>query len=351
MQRCRISLLALFAVAALTVIVTGITPACASESQLAGIRLGQHALNVFQVYGQPDTVVLGSEGPGSITSYSGGGGAAAGGMGAGPGGAGGPGGPGGAPGGGPEGFGAAAAAAAGGGGASGLGGLIGGLLGGGMGGGMPGGGGPGGPGAMGGMAGPGGAGGPGGGPGAGGGPGGGAGAGGGGPQATRFAQARQLPDWASPATVEVQAKETMWLYRRGDVVLNFILDRDGYVVAIAVGGKKCDWIRTALNEPGRAIKLGDSFKKVVDRYGYPEETTVEPGEGFSQDTTLHYGYGQNITFTLRDMKVRRIYIWEVELRPEAPVRLPAAGLGTTPRPGVSRTGLPPVQRAPSGFRR
>jgi len=339
MQRCRISLLALFAVAALTVTVLNVAPVCADEVQLAGIRLGQHALNVLQVYGQPQAVIHGSEGPGSITSYSAGGGGA-GGAGAGAGGEMGPGagpgagmpGMGGAPGGGgPEGFGA------------GLAGIMGALTGGA---GMPGmGGGPGGgesrgggPGMPGGGAGP-------------GAQGAGAGAGRGGPQATRFAQARQLPDWASPAQVEMRTNETMWLYRRGNVALSFVLDRDGYVVSIAAGGKKCDWVRTALGEPVRTVKLGDSFQRVIDRYGYPAETSVEPGDGFSQDTTLHYGEMQNITFTLRDMKVRRIHIWEVDLRPAAPVRVPAAGLGRIPAPGVPRAGLPAALGAPSGFRR
>jgi hypothetical protein len=189
--------------------------ASADEVQLAGIRLGQHSLKVLQAYGQPDCIISGADGPGTISN-----------------------------------------------GAS--------------------------PGAAG-----------------------------------TIAAPHDFPDWAYPVTVQMTTKETQWCYHRGDVALGVVLDRDGYVVALAVSGKRCDWVRTALGEPLRTIKLGDSLQRTMDRYGFPTTTSVEPGSGFSRDIQLHYGYGQNITFTCRDMRVNRIYIWEAQLRGTGPVRLPS----------------------------
>lgn len=287
------------------------TVALANEIQLAGVRLGQHAHNVMQVYGQPDCVILGSTGPGSVGlgAAAAGGGAAAGGAMAG--------------GEGPGGMTPGAQAAG-----PGRGGRMGG-----MGGEMPGG--PGGA-APGGAPGAGEAG-----PGAGAAPAGGGGGGGG-----RFAVTQDVPTWAEPVHTQMTTKEQMWCYWRKGVALAFVLDRDGYVVKIAVSGKKADWIRTAMGEPKRTIKLGDDFQKVVERYGYPESVNNLSGDGFSRDVRLHFGYANNITFTLREMKVVGIEIWETDLRGTAPVRLPASGIGANP----TRSGLPATATAPEGFR-
>jgi hypothetical protein len=206
--------------------------ASADEVQLAGLRLGQHSLKVLKVYGQPDCIITGADGPGTVSN-----------------------------------------------GAS--------------------------PGAAG-----------------------------------QVAAPHDFPDWAYPVTITMTSKETMWCYHRGDVALGVVLDRDGFVVALGVSGKRCDWVRTALGEPLRTIKLGDSMQRIIDRYGYPMTTSVESGSGFSRDIQLHYGYGQNITFTCRDMKVNRIYIWEAQPRGTGPVRLPSPADQTDrafPAPAVTVT--------------
>jgi hypothetical protein len=303
----------------------------ADEIQLAGIRLGQHSLHLLRIYGQPECVIAGAEGAGSVdTAVSGGGGG--GGAQGGPGGGGGMG-PGAGMGGG---MGAGAGMGPGGGGAARTGGAGGGP--GGPGGGMGMGMGPGGGGGMGMGAGAGGAslgaqlggaGREGGRTGAPGGAAGGAaaagGGGGAGVTAVRYARHQDIPEWAAALiTPAMTTKETKWCYRRDNCVVGFVLDRDGYVVAITLAGKKCDWARTAMSEPLRSIKLGDSLQKVINRYGYPQTTNNMGGAtGFSRDVDLHYGYGQNVTFQLRDMKVVAITIWEVQLRPVAPVRLPS----------------------------
>jgi hypothetical protein len=261
--------------------------AWATEIQLAGIRLGQNALSVQQVYGQPDCVILGTIGAGTIASSVGVAGASGAASGfAGGGGEGGPppGGPPAGPGGlgAPPGFGMAPATVA----------AAGGVV-------------------------------------------------------ARFAASRDIPDWANIVLTPMTTHELMWCYRRGDVALGFVLDREGYVVAIVVGGKDCDWARTALGEPQRQVKLGDSFQRVIDRYGYPEDTSVAPVVGFSQDVTANFGYNNNIQFTLRDLRVRRIYIWESQLRREVPVRLPSAGFGMAA--GLDET-LPAAAHKESGFR-
>lgn len=278
-----------------------VASASANEIQLAGIRLGQHVMHVMQVYGQPDGIVKGSGGgtvAGAMAAAApGAGGAAAS----------------------PAGPGPAEAGAS----------PPGGIAGEGSQGAMPGAeGAPGAPtpglGA----------------PAAGGaGAGSGGGAVGGAPIGPRPFFRSDCPDWAAPVWVPMTAEESLYVYRRGAVVLGIVVDRDGYVNAIAIAGLSCDWARTALWDPHRSVKLGDDYRRVIERYGYPDQAqsyarsdrafasmrsldTVNAAFGgignATRDLILHYGEGNNVEFLLRDMKVVRIHIWEPDMRPPAP---------------------------------
>lgn len=311
-----------YTAAAVLVVVLSV-PAMAEEIQLAGIRLGQHAINLLDVWGQPDGIVVG-EGAEQVTAAQAPGAAAGAPMmaqpGAGPGmGMGGPGmgGPMMGPGmGGPMM------------GGQGMGGPGGPMMG------LPGGGGPmmgqgmGGPGMMGPGMGPGAMGGP---PGAMGGPGmmgPGAGAAGAAGAAAGAAGAVPFPIWALPVWITLRPGEVEWIYQRGPVVMGFAIDRDGYITCIAVAGRECNWARTALWQPHRYVKLGDSFKRVLYRYGYPDRIDTYTASGpmtgdnsisvtfggvnrtFSRDCILRYEEESNIAFTLHDFKVVRIHIWQ-----------------------------------------
>lgn len=144
-------------------------------------------------------------------------------------------------------------------------------------------------------------------------------------------QTQPFPIWALPVWVDLEARDVEWIYQKGPVVLGFVLDRDGFCKVIAVAAERCDYARTALWKPHRYIKLGDSFKRVIYRYGYPDEiitfTAAGPGGAsvgggtvtvqfgttnrvFSRDCLLRYTVNNNIEFTLHDMTVTRIHIWE-----------------------------------------
>ncbi len=121
-----------------------------------------------------------------------------------------------------------------------------------------------------------------------------------------------------------------WIYNKGPVVLGFVLDRDGYIDSIALVGEECNYARTALWRPHQYVKLGDNFKRVLYRYGYPDETITFDSGGpgaaapfagqvtvsfggtsrvFSRDVILRYTENNNIAFTLHNMLVTRIQIW------------------------------------------
>ncbi len=154
-----------------------------------------------------------------------------------------------------------------------------------------------------------------------------AGAGAGGVQANPF------PMWALPVWVDLESNQLQWLYRRGPVVLGYVLDRDGYIESIAVAGENCNFARSSMWQPHQYVKLGDSYKQVIYRYGWPDETftyystgpgEVGPGGGpvtvtwngvtreFSRDCILRYTEHNNIEFTLHNMKVVRMHIWTHE---------------------------------------
>lgn len=285
----------------------------AREQQLAGMRLGQHAINLLDVYGPPDGIVIGA-GPAAA-------GPSAAQMGMGPG---------------LPGFAsplmAPPAAAMG-------------MMGGvgappppGMAGPPPPGGVPPGPGAFPGM------------PGAPGAPGalGAAGVG--------VAQA-PFPIWALAVWVELAGNEVEWIYNKGPVVLGFVLDRDGYVNTICVVGEECGYARSALWRPHQYVKLGDDFKRVLYRYGYPDDwitfDSTGPGETapyqgqatvsfggtsriFSRDVILLYNEGNNIAFTLHNMKVTRMHIWRGG-GPPPEIFAPAGGMGGM---GMGMPGIP-----------
>jgi hypothetical protein len=285
----------------------------AREVQLAGIRLGDHAINILDVYGMPDGIAVGEGTQLTVAQTAGGAAGGASMMGQ------------------PTGGDIMGMAM----GAMGMGGGMPGMMpmGGGPPGGMPGG--PGMPGGMpggppGGMPGGEGAGAfPGGAPGA---PGaaGGPGAGAGGAAAGGLAQ-EPFPIWALAVWVDLEARDVEWVYQKGPVVMGFVLDRDGFCKVIAVAAENCNYARTSLWQPHKYIKLGDNFKRVMYRYGYPDETITfnasgpgEVGTGggevsvqfgqttrtYSRDCLLRYTQNNNVEFTLHDMVVSRIYIWE-----------------------------------------
>jgi hypothetical protein len=162
-------------------------------------------------------------------------------------------------------------------------------------------------------------------------------------------------------------EETLYVYHRGPVVVGFLLDRDGYVNAIAIAGLRCDWARTALWDPHRSIKLGDDYRRVIERYGYPDRmeaysradrafasmrspSAVDASFGgignATRDLILHYGEGNNIEFLLRDMKVVRIHIWEPDMRPPAPRTAEGAAAASPGAAGAP--GAPGGEAAPPG---
>ncbi len=146
-------------------------------------------------------------------------------------------------------------------------------------------------------------------------------------------QRNPYPLWALPVWVSLDAHELEWLYRVGPVVLGFVLDRDGYIRSIAVAGENCDFARTSLWQPHQYVKLGDNYKRVIYRYGWPDETltyySTGPGEvgtgggpvsvtwngvtrEFSRDCILRYTENNNIEFTFHNMELVRIHIWTHE---------------------------------------
>ena len=144
------------------------------------------------------------------------------------------------------------------------------------------------------------------------------------------ANVEPFPIWALAVWMPVTPGQVEWIYNKGPVVLGFVLDRDGYIDSITVVGEDCDYARTALWRPHQYVKLGDDFKRVLYRYGYPDELitfqstgpgSAAPNAGsvtvsfagstrvFSRDVILRYQDANNIAFTMHDMKVTRVQIW------------------------------------------
>ena len=80
-----------------------------------------------------------------------------------------------------------------------------------------------------------------------------------------------LPDWALAVTVKLDDNHVQWLYKRDNYSMGFVVDRLGFVDAIIVAGLESDITRTQLEDPVHTVKLGDDLRKVMFRYGYPDD--------------------------------------------------------------------------------
>ncbi len=143
------------------------------------------------------------------------------------------------------------------------------------------------------------------------------------------APAGVVPNWALPIYIDTAPGEMMWLYQRGGVTLGFLLDLDGYVQAIAVAADECSYARSAMWEPHKYLKMGDHYARVLQRYGWPDDTITYQASGlagsvagatvsfqsssktFSRDCIMRYTEnGNNIDFTLHDFRIVRMHIWD-----------------------------------------
>lgn len=81
-----------------------------------------------------------------------------------------------------------------------------------------------------------------------------------------------LPSWAAAVTVQLDDGHVEWLYRRETYSMGFVVDRLGFVDAIVLAGTYSDIGETQLEAPKHSIELGDDLRKVLFRYGYPDDT-------------------------------------------------------------------------------
>ncbi len=130
-----------------------------------------------------------------------------------------------------------------------------------------------------------------------------------------FPQPSELA-WAVPVFVSLQPNQSLWLYKKGDAALSFLVDEGNRVAAITVAGRRFDAARTALGDPFKTIKLGDDFQRVLLRYGHPDELigfnaqTLQPTGGYmTRNMVLRYHRSSNVEFTVLDYKVVRIFIF------------------------------------------
>jgi hypothetical protein len=162
-----------------------------------------------------------------------------------------------------------------------------------------------------------------------------------------------LPDWALAVTVQLDNNHVEWLYKRETYSMGFVVDRLGFVDAIIVAGISSPIASTQLEDPVHTVQLGDDLRKVLFRYGYPDDivplasdpeavanpATGEPGGGGAgtpaaaaggeagaagaggeaaavqvvngafRTYDLRYEQSYNVVFTIRNNRVVRIYIF------------------------------------------
>ena len=83
-----------------------------------------------------------------------------------------------------------------------------------------------------------------------------------------------LPDWALAVTVQLNDNQVEWLYKRDTYAMGFVVDRLGFCEAIIVAGIQSRIANTQQEDPVHTVKLGDDLRKVMNRYGYPDDVVV-----------------------------------------------------------------------------
>ncbi len=87
--------------------------------------------------------------------------------------------------------------------------------------------------------------------------------------------------WMSAVNISIPGGHIMWLYRRDGFAMGYVIDPLGFVTAITVAGDDCPIAATQMGDPYHKVQLGDDFRKVLWRYGYPDILTLfgESGAG------------------------------------------------------------------------
>lgn len=97
------------------------------------------------------------------------------------------------------------------------------------------------------------------------------------------------PNMMSPQQGQATGREVNWTYRFAkNKTLEFILDSKGLVLQIAAFGVEWPGMKTA-----KGIGLGDTYKKVITTYGFPESHSVSGIE-----MVLKYANSDRVAFTL-----------------------------------------------------
>jgi len=108
---------------------------------------------------------------------------------------------------------------------------------------------------------------------------------------------QQLPEYSSAI---------LWIYRRTDSRLEFLINEDGRVAQISVASPANAPYRGAFTSKG--VQLGSSFATVMERYGQPERWRALPGLRFYE---AYYTKNYHTAFTFdtkKSMKVVRVTI-------------------------------------------
>jgi hypothetical protein len=141
------------------------------------------------------------------------------------------------------------------------------------------------------------------------------------------AEAPAPPAWALAVWTKAEPGEVQWFYRKGDVALGVVLDRGSLVRAIAVaGGPNAVW------RPHRYVRLGDAYKRILYRYGYPDNVQWLAGQGagdrpgpwmldpnaIHDDCVLTFSDRNNIAFAIHGGEVARISIRRPADQPAEP---------------------------------
>jgi hypothetical protein len=99
----------------------------------------------------------------------------------------------------------------------------------------------------------------------------------------------------APVQQQVTEEQVTWTYDLTDgTTVEFLIAGSGRVVQVTVGGEKA----TALSKTSKGMKIGNTYKDVIFKYGYPEGQSVA-----GRFLRVSYADKQRCVFTFLDKKL------------------------------------------------
>ena len=131
------------------------------------------------------------------------------------------------------------------------------------------------------------------------------------PQTVPQLNPKDVPDWAKAVVSFPDKTRVIWLYKNETNVWSYGINQKGFVQSVCVVGL-ANRTEGHLENPALRISLGDDYRKIIRKFGKPDQEETLPNGDFPTQK-MTYNANPNVllnktVFTVRSRRVVRICI-------------------------------------------